>query len=211
MGDSEISNSFSIANNYNSFFASVGPLLSSNIDKSNTKTIHSYLKQRIACSFEFECVDAGLVQKYIDDLTAKSSCGPDGISSKLLKRIKNVLADPLTVIINQSLCTGVFPDNSKLAKVVPLFKKGNPHLLDNYRHIYLLSTLSKFFLKKLFSSRSIHISPITNFSTKTNMVLENTTPRNWQPLNLLIVSLVTWTLVKSPSLFFSIYPKLSIP
>ena len=150
IGDSEISNSFSIANHFNSFFASVGPLLSSNIDKSNTKTIHSYLKQRIACSFEFECVDASLVQKYIDDLTAKSSCGPDGISSKLLKRIKNVLVDPLTVIINQSLCTGVFPDNLKLAKVVPLFKKGNPHLLDNYRPISLLSTLSKIFEKVVF-------------------------------------------------------------
>ena len=36
IGDSEISNSFSIANHFNSFFASVGPLLSSNIDKSNT-------------------------------------------------------------------------------------------------------------------------------------------------------------------------------
>ena len=150
IGNSEISNSFSIANHFNSFFASVGPLLSSNIDKSNTKTIHSYLKQRIACSFEFECVDASLVQKYIDDLTAKSGCGPDGISSKLLKRIKNVLVDPLTVIINQSLCTGDFPDNLKLAKVVPLFKKGNPHLLDNYRPISLLSTLSKIFEKVVF-------------------------------------------------------------
>ena len=58
--------------------------------------------------------------------------------------------DPLTVIINQSLCTGVFPDNLKLAKVVPLFKKGNPHLLDNYRPISLLSTLSKIFEKVVF-------------------------------------------------------------
>ena len=147
IGDSEIRNSFSIANHFNSFFASVGPLLSSNIDKNNTKTIHSYLKQRIACSFDFECVDASLVQKYIDDLTAKSSCGPDGIYSKLLKRIKNVLGDPLTVIVNQSLSTCVFPDNLKLAKVAPLFKKGNPHLLDNFRPISLLSTLSKFFEK----------------------------------------------------------------
>ena len=32
IGDSEFSNSFSIANHFNSFFTSVGPLLSSNID-----------------------------------------------------------------------------------------------------------------------------------------------------------------------------------
>ena len=58
---------------------------------------------------------------------------------------------------------------------------------------------------------NIHISPITNFPTKTNMVLENIAPRKWQRWNLLIESLVTWTLVKSPFLFFSIYQKLSIP
>ena len=108
IGDSEISNSFSIANHLNSFFASVGPLLSSNIDKSNTKTIHSYLKQRIAYSFEFECVDANLVHKYIDDLTAKSCCGPDGISSKLPKRKKNFLVDPMTVIINNHFAHAFF-------------------------------------------------------------------------------------------------------
>ena len=89
-------------------------------------------------------------KKNLDDLTAKNSSGPGGISSKLLKRIKGVLVDPLTVIINQSLCTGGFPDNLKLAKVVPLFKKGNPHFLDNYRPISLLSTLSKIFEKVVF-------------------------------------------------------------
>ena len=150
IGDSEINNSYSIANHFNSFFANVGPRLSSNIDKSKNKTIHSYLKQRIACSFNFQCVESALVQKNLDDLTAKTSSGPDGISSKLLKRIKGVLVDPLTVIINQSLCTGIFPDNLKLAKVVPLFKKGNPHFLDNYRPISLLSTLSKIFEKVVF-------------------------------------------------------------
>ena len=77
------------------------------------------MKQHIAYSFEFECVDASLVQKYIDDLTAKSSDGLDGISSKLLKRIKNVLVDPLTVIINQSLCTGFFSWQPKISKSRP--------------------------------------------------------------------------------------------
>ena len=100
IGDSEINNSYSIANHFNSFFANVGPRLSSNIYKSKNKTIHSYLKQRIACSFNFQCVESALVQKNLDDLTAKTSSGPDGISSKLLKRIKGMLMDPLTVIIN---------------------------------------------------------------------------------------------------------------
>ena len=56
----------------------------------------------------------------------------------------------MTDIINQPLCTGVFLDNLKLAKGVPLYKKGNPHLLENYRPISPLSTLSKSFEKVVF-------------------------------------------------------------
>ena len=44
------------------------------------------------------------------------------ISSELLQRIKDILVDMLTVI-NSSLCTGVFPDNPKFTKVVPLTTK----------------------------------------------------------------------------------------
>ena len=43
-----------------------------------------------------------------------------------------------------------FPDNLNLAKVIPLFEKGNSHFLDFYRPISLLSTLSKIFEKVVF-------------------------------------------------------------
>ena len=38
---------------------------------------------------------------------------------------------------------GVFPDTLKIANVVPLFKKEDPLLFSNYRHVSLLCTLSK--------------------------------------------------------------------
>ena len=44
----------------------------------------------------------------------------------------------------------VFPDNLEWAKVVPLLKKGNQHLLDDYRPISLLSTLYKVFEKVVY-------------------------------------------------------------
>ena len=51
------------------------------------------------------------------------SSGRDGISNTLLKTIMPIISKPLTLIINQMLNTGISPDNLKIAKVVPLYKK----------------------------------------------------------------------------------------
>ena len=58
----------------------------------------------------------------------------------------------VTTIINQSLYTGIFPSKLKIAKVLPLFKKGDPHLFDNYRPISLLPVISKVFEKNSFQA-----------------------------------------------------------
>ena len=52
----------------------------------------------------------------------------------------------------QHLLNGVFPDNMKVAKVVPLFKAGDRSVFSNYRPISLLSQFSKI-LEKLFNER----------------------------------------------------------
>ena len=50
---------------------------------------------------------------------------------------------PLTCIVNQCLITGIFPDNLKLAKVIPLHKKDDKKIMTNYRPISLLPSISK--------------------------------------------------------------------
>ena len=57
----------------------------------------------------------------IDSLKAKSSCGVDGLSVKLLKLIKDEISTSLTLVINQSLLSGIFPDQLKIAKVIPIY------------------------------------------------------------------------------------------
>ena len=66
---------------------------------------------------------------------------------KLLKILVPTIIKPLTLIINQSLATGIFPDNLKIAKVVPLYKKDDKLLMDNYRPVSLLASISKIFEK----------------------------------------------------------------
>ena len=49
----------------------------------------------------------------------------------------------LTLIVNQSLHTGVYPSQLKLSKVKPLFKHSNKSQFNNYEPISLLPSLSK--------------------------------------------------------------------
>ena len=53
------------------------------------------------------------------------------------------MISPLLHIFNSSLSKGVFPDQLKTAKVVPIFKNGDTLLVSNYRPISLLNVLSK--------------------------------------------------------------------
>ena len=74
------------------------------------------------------------------------SSGKDGISNIVLKAIMPVILKSPTLIINQMLNTGIFPDSLKIAKVVPLYKKGDDRLFTNYRPISLV--ISFRFLKE---------------------------------------------------------------
>ena len=56
--------------------------------------------------------------KTISKLDSKNSrpIGYDQISSDLLKRINEYIHKPLTLIVNQTLSSGIFPNKLKIAK-----------------------------------------------------------------------------------------------
>ena len=95
----------------------------------------------------FKCITTDYTMKAIERLESMKNSGHDGISNTLLKVIKASISQSLTIIINQMLTTGIFPDAFKVSKVIPLYKKGDSSLLVNYRPISLLPTISKIFEK----------------------------------------------------------------
>ena len=84
-----------------------------------------------------------LVSKKIEDLKASNSCGPDNISSFILKTFKQELLTPLTDIYNKSLQSGVVPEDWRIGNVTPIFKKGSKGNPANYRPVSLTSVPCK--------------------------------------------------------------------
>ena len=82
--------------------------------------------------FSLRTVKESQVLKILKSLKSKKSFGADGISSEVLKIGADILVVPLTYIINYSIKTGKFPTEWKLAKVIPLHKKGDKRSLNNY-------------------------------------------------------------------------------
>ena len=76
-------------------------------------------------------------------LKRKKASGPDNLPPNLLRDSASILAKPLAYVINLSLRTGLFPDEWKLARVVPIYKSGTRDSFENYRPISALPIFSK--------------------------------------------------------------------
>ena len=138
-----VNNSTEIADEFNKFFVQIGPNLASKIEHPLGKSYKHYLKTPVSHIFQFKKINADSVAKVIHSLKSKSTSGPDRLSNILLKEIAEDIIEPLTVIINQCFQTGIFPEKLKVARVTPIYKKGDAHLFDNYRPISVLPSVSK--------------------------------------------------------------------
>ena len=62
-----------------------------------------------------------------------------------------IMLELLCVIFNRSLITGIFPDEWKCSKVIPLFKKVDRRLLDNYCPIWVIPVVAKIFERIIYN------------------------------------------------------------
>ena len=147
-----------IANKFNTFFAGIGIRLSENVNNIQNTHFTDYLLNPSMYNFTFELITEDTTMEILNNLKPKPSCGYDGISTKLLKTCKFEICKPLTLIINQTLSTGIFPDTLKIAKVIPLYKKGDKALLENYRPISVLPSISKIFERIIFNQINYHFT-----------------------------------------------------
>ena len=84
-------------------------------------------------------------------MSNKKSTGYNEISTKTIKILSAVISLTLSLIINKCILNDTVPDEMKVSKIKPLFKKGDVTLLNNYRPISLLPCVSKIFERVLFN------------------------------------------------------------
>ena len=108
----------------------------------------------------FEVEDSEIIE-IVKKFKVKLSTDFNNINMDIVKRVMTNIVKPFSHICNTSCISDIFPDNMKIAKVVPLYKAGQNNLFTNYRPVSLLSQFSKI-LEKLFSK--ILDKYIDNFS-----------------------------------------------
>ncbi len=131
----------SLAEDFSEFFVSKIELICAKLDSIPIDTPTEDTCDSIFDSFKALTVDD--VRKLIFKSPCKS-CGLDPIPTDLLRKCLDVLLPIITDIINESLASGTFPDEFKLALVTPLLKKlGLELIFPSYRPVSNLQFLSK--------------------------------------------------------------------
>ena len=121
---SKISNHEDIANIFNEFFNRVGPDLASKIAVEKDKSYKDYLSKTCNTKFKISHTNVNEVSNILKYFQPKTCCGHGNKSMKLIQILSLIISKIPTVLINQSISTSIFPDKLKIAKILPLHKKG---------------------------------------------------------------------------------------
>lgn len=95
------------------------------------------------CSFYMEPVTEAEVLEAVKSLKDSPCTDVFELNSKIIKETIEIILPFFTVLINACFSIGIFPDCFKLAKVIPIFKKGDPNIADNYRPISIIPIFGK--------------------------------------------------------------------
>ena len=97
----------------------------------------------VSNDFEFLNISEEVIKKILLSLDTSKAADMDEILAKFLRVGSEVLALPLRNIINLSIKLSTFPEECKIAKLKPIFKKGARTDPKNYRPTLLLPLVSK--------------------------------------------------------------------
>uniref|UniRef100_A0A8B9C3Y3 Reverse transcriptase domain-containing protein n=1 Tax=Anser brachyrhynchus TaxID=132585 RepID=A0A8B9C3Y3_9AVES len=123
----------------NAFFASVfSSKTGCSLDTWYPELVEGDGEQDVALAIHEE-----MVGDLLQHLDVRKSMGPDGIHPRVLSKLAEELAKPLSIIYRQSWLSGEVPVDWQLANVTPIYKKGWRVDPGNYRPVSLTSVPGK--------------------------------------------------------------------
>ena len=139
INNAEITDNKEIAESFNNYFATIGSA-DTNTASTSADNYKHFMKNRVTFDFNFETITPDTIEKIIKTLKPKTSSGHDNISTILIKHLSPSIAGILAVRVNQSLCTGIFPDTLKISKITPIYKKKRRCSFDDKLQTHITST-----------------------------------------------------------------------
>jgi hypothetical protein len=151
IGKKIISNPTEITERLNMYLISIADeLVKQNINKGSCSKLHQEIKHCPNSMFIPPVTETEVVS-LTKSLKGKPAAGFEDIPEYLVKQCIQLIKEPLTYIYNVSLNSGVFPNEWKMAKVKPLYKKGDRYDIKNYRPISLISVFAKLLERLVFN------------------------------------------------------------
>ena len=130
--DIEICKKQDIANGFNNFFTNVGPSLAKQITlPKKDVSIFDYLEKERHKS----PIDDQDIIRTVKNFKSKMSTHCNDLNMSMVKNIIAHIVKPLKHICNVSFNIGIFFNQMKIAKVIPIFKSGEKGVFTSYRPI----------------------------------------------------------------------------
>jgi hypothetical protein len=158
----QINDNNDIANVFNNFFVNVAANIKNGIPPSTESHDSHIIRNRI--QFDFGPVTSRQIQRTVSSFINKK-CSLGEIPISIIKSVIKIIAPILSVLITNCVTSGVYPTNLKIARVVPIFKKGSKYSTTNYRPISVLSNFNKIF-ETILHQRMSRFIEINNLLSK---------------------------------------------
>ena len=139
----EVNDPLLIAEHLNEFFASAPAIIINEIPPTPEPETEPDVDNVPLFNLSENEITAREIVDTVKLLEPKKSYDIGGVSMFFVKKCIYSLANPLKHVFGLSFSTGIVPEQFKIAKVVPIFKSGDPRSADNYRPISLLNNFSK--------------------------------------------------------------------
>ena len=164
-----------ISEEFNTYFVNIAKRLADKLRATDDTNFMSYLKHPTLSSKHVNPTDSYEIVSLINSLQLNKANGFN-ISAYFLNVGADILAYPITDLFNHCISLGIFPQQLKIAKVIPVYKSSPPDNVGNCRSISLLTSPLKIFERLIFKRMILFFNKNNNLiSTQFGFRLHHST------------------------------------